>query len=71
MEKMHEMASLQVMSELYNQEENRFIQENRDNILGLSLVFYRYQHLNYEQLKPKFDIERNNEKNTRRIVNCG
>lgn len=56
MEKMHEMASLQVMSELYNQEENRFIQENRDNILGLSLVFYRYQHLNYEQLKPKFDM---------------
>lgn len=53
---MHEMASLQVMSELYNQEENRFIQENRDNILGLSLVFYRYQHLNYEQLKPKFDM---------------
>ena len=56
MEKMHEMAALQVMSELYDQEENRFIQENRDNILGLSLVFYRYQHLNYEQLKPKFDM---------------
>ena len=63
-EKMHEMALLQTMDEMYDQEENRFIQENRDNILGLSLVFYRYKYLNYERLKPKFDVLSEAMKNT-------
>lgn len=54
--KMHEMAALQVMGELYDQEENEAIRENHDNILGLSLVFYRYKFMNYEQLKPKFEM---------------
>ena len=53
---MHEMASLQVMDEIYDKEENEYIQENRDNILGLYLVFYRHSYLNYERLKLKFDM---------------
>ena len=54
--KMHEMASLQVMDEIYDKEENEYIQKNRDNILGLYLVFYRHSYLNYERLKLKFDM---------------
>ena len=54
--KMHEMASLQVMDEIYDKEENEYIQKNRDNILGLYLVFYRNSYLNYERLKLKFDM---------------
>ena len=54
--KMHEMASLQVMDEIYDKEENEYIQKNRDNILGLYLVFYRHPYLNYERLKLKFDM---------------
>lgn len=54
--RMHEMASLQVMDEIYDKEEDRLIQENRDNILGLYLVYYRYSYLNYERLKLKFDV---------------
>ncbi|MEI3421772.1 MAG: hypothetical protein V8R91_12375 [Butyricimonas faecihominis] len=65
--KMHEMASLQVMDEIYDKEENEYIQKNRDNILGLYLVFYRHSYLNYERLKLKFDMfERRNETYTRR-----
>ena len=62
--KMHEMASLQVMDEIYDKEENRLIQENEDNILGLYLVYYRYSYLNYERLKPKFDVLSESMKNT-------
>lgn len=52
--KMHEMASLQIMGEFYDREENACIAANSDNIFGLGLLFYRYKFLSYEQLKKKF-----------------
>ncbi len=53
---MHERAMLEIMGERYDQEENEYIAANRDNILGLSLIFYRYPYLDFERLKPKFDL---------------
>ncbi len=53
---MHERAMLEIMAERYDQVENEYISANRDNILGLSLIFYRYSYLDFESLKPKFDL---------------
>lgn len=55
-EKMHQMAGLQVMDELYDKVEDEYIAANRDNIMGLCLVYFRYKYLNYERLKPKFEM---------------
>lgn len=63
-EKMHQLAGLQVMDELYDQVENECLAANHDNILGLCLVYFRYKYLNYERLKPKFDLLSDEMKNT-------
>lgn len=63
-EKMHQMAGLQVMDELYDKAENKYIAANCDNILGLCLVYFRYKYLDYERLKPKFDLLSEEMKNT-------
>lgn len=54
--KMHERAGLQVMDAMYDKTEDKFIADNHDNLLGLYLVYYRYRHLDFERLKPKFDM---------------
>lgn len=53
---MHERDGLQVMDAMYDQTEDKFIVANHDNLLGLYLVYYRYRHLDFERLKPKFDM---------------
>lgn len=54
--KMHLAARLQVMGEIYDQAENECIAANNDNILGVCLIYYRYKHLNYEDLKLKYEM---------------
>lgn len=62
--KMHERAILDRMVVAYDKEENKFIEENRDNILGLAIVYYRYKHLNFDRLKGKFELLSDEMKNT-------
>ena len=53
---MHERAMLDRMVVAYDKEENKFIEANKDNILGLAIVYYRYNHLNFDRLKVKFEM---------------
>lgn len=54
--KMHERAMLDRMVVAYDKKENKFIEENKDNVLGLAIVYYRYNHLNFDRLKVKFEM---------------
>ena len=44
------------MTIAYDKEENKFIEANKDNILGLAIVYYRYNYLNFDRLKVKFEL---------------
>ncbi len=61
---MHERAMLDRMVVAYDKEENKFIEANNDNILGLAIVYYRYNHLNFDRLKVKFEMLSDAMKNT-------
>ena len=62
--KMHERAMLDRMTIAYDKEENKFIEANKDNILGLAIVYYRYNYLNFDRLKVKFELLSDAMKNT-------
>lgn len=62
--KMHGRAMLDRMVVAYDKEENKFIEENKDNILGLAIVYYRYKHLNFDRLKGKVELLSDKIKNT-------
>ena len=52
------------MTIAYDKEENKFIEANKDNILGLAIVYYRYNYLNFDRLKVKFELLSDAMKNT-------
>ena len=54
--KMHYRFSLQEMGGIYEGHEDNFITANRDNIVGLGLVFSKYKFLSYDGLKKKVDL---------------
>lgn len=54
--KMHNRFYLQQMGASYDIHENEFISANKDNLIGLSLVYSKYRYLSYEGLQKKMSL---------------
>ena len=62
--KMHQRFYVEMMGADYDRHENEFIAKNKDNIVGLSLIFSKYKYLSYELLSQKFSLLSDSMKNT-------
>lgn len=62
--KMHHLWTVQAIGGIYDAHENEFIAANKDNMVGLSLVFSKLKYLSYEGLEKKLGLLADTMRNT-------